>query len=85
MNLNQKYASIELPSLNEFITFYNTVINRYKSTYGNSKSKHSWSQQDIVILLWIVNWLYNKNLTNPINFSKEEWSLIASAIPFRSG
>jgi hypothetical protein len=70
MNLNQKYASVKLPSLDEFISFYNTVINRYKATYGNSKSKHSWSQQDVIMLLWVINWVYNKKSVNPIEFGK---------------
>jgi hypothetical protein len=60
MNLNKKFDSIKLPSLNEFVSYYHTIINRYKTTYGNSKLKHSWSQQDVVILLWITNWLFVK-------------------------
>lgn len=68
MNLNKKFDSIKLPSFNEFVSYYDTVINRYKTTYGNLKLKHSWSQQDVAILLWIINWLFVKKQVNPLNF-----------------
>lgn len=68
MNLSPKNSAIHLPAKEEFISFYNEVINRYKFTYRNSKVKHSWSQQDVVILLWLTNWQYSRKRVHPIDF-----------------
>ena len=84
MNLSPKNSVIHLPAKEEFISFYNEVINRYKFTYRNSKVKHSWSQQDVVILLWLANWQYSRKRVHPIDFEREDWLLIASMVPFRS-
>lgn len=85
MNLNQKYSEIQLPTIEQFIPFYNSILIKYKTTYASHKIKHSWSQHDIIILLWIVNWLYQTSSVEPINFSKTHWVEVASLIPFRSG
>lgn len=69
MDLNQRYSQIKLPKFEDFVNYYLSVMKKYISTYGNDKTKFSWGQHDIIILLWSINYTKHKKTTHPLYFT----------------
>lgn len=84
MNLSFKYSHVELPSKEEFVPIYRKIIQKYRLSYVNGRVKKSWSQLDVLTLLWLVNWVYRNTGIHPVDFSKEDWAVVATIIPFRT-
>ena len=84
MNLSPRYSNIELPAKEDFVSLYEKTLQRYRVSYGNNKVKRSWSQHDVTILLWMINWIFRSTNIHPLDFLNEDWAVVAEVIPFRS-